>query len=193
MRELQRADLLIAADGGVNWCLEYEVRPDVVTGDMDSADPGAVGGLEVLANPDQETNDLEKALDLALERGAASVTILGATGGRLDHSLKNISVLAAYDHRFSRLLVKDDDAWMRVVESDLEFFAPVGTTVSLFPVTGKVEGIHTIGLRWALRGETLENGVRDGSSNESVAEQVQIRVGSGKLLVMVFHHPEAVE
>ena len=58
--------------------------------------------------PDQETNDLEKSLEYALEKGAKSVCILGATGKRFDHSLKNLSVLLKYLDRFEDIRFKDN-------------------------------------------------------------------------------------
>lgn len=187
LRVLESADQLIAADGGALWCLDFGVEPNLVTGDLDSFPASAYPGIAVIHNPDQETNDLEKALAAALERGAKSVTLLGSTGRRLDQTLKNISVMAQFAPRFENLVMRDDLGWMCLLPRDYQFSVQEGTTVSLFPLSGRVEGIHTEGLAFALQNESLENGVRDGSSNHAVAPVIRIRHQSGLLLLMVLN------
>ena len=121
-RVLDTADLLIAADGGALWCLEYGVEPHLVIGDLDSFPTSHYPGITVVHDPDQETNDLEKALKAAMERGARSVTLLGATGRRLDQSLKNISVMAQFAPHFETLLMRDDTGWMCLLPPRLSFY-----------------------------------------------------------------------
>ena len=122
-----------------------------------------------------------------MERGARSVTLLGATAGdwtshsrtyRSWHSSLRIS---------ETLLMRDDTGWMCLLPRDYHFSTREGTTVSLFPLSGRVEGIHTEGLAFALHDEPLENGVRDGSSNRATAPLVRIRHRSGQLLLMVLN------
>jgi thiamine pyrophosphokinase len=58
----------------------------------------------------------------------------------------------------------------------------LGRLVSLVPF-GRVEGITTTGLKFPLRGEPLEWGVREGVSNQSVAEEVVVTIERGELLL----------
>ncbi len=182
-----QSDVLIAADGGATVCLQAGLRPDVIIGDMDSfkAQPEH-GELNLIVDTDQETNDLEKALKHANSLGSRQVTILGATGVRLDQTLKNISVMLQFFAHFEELIFRDELCWMRILPRDFKFDVSPGTVISLFPVSGLVEGITTSGLKYPLKYESLENGVRDGSSNEAVSNQVSIKHGSGSLLLMVF-------
>jgi thiamine pyrophosphokinase len=184
--ERGRADMFIAADGGGNWCIQNGLVPDLVIGDLDSFDAGLHPDIPCLKDPDQETNDMEKALNYVRSAGCSSVTILGATGSRLDHTLKNISVMARFAPLFSDLLVRDNMCWMRVLPPVYSFDVIPGTTVSLFPVSGVVEGICTTGLEYALNDESLENSVRDGSSNKALDGKVTIEHRNGILLLMVF-------
>ena len=50
----------------------------------------------VVPTPDQDFADLEKAVLLARERGATHIAMLGATGGRMDHTLGNFALLQRY-------------------------------------------------------------------------------------------------
>jgi len=184
-RRLRQADVFIAADGGGRVAKEvFEARPDHIIGDLDSYDSGCWPEVTPIHRPDQETNDLEKALELALELGATHARILGATGKRLDHTLKNLSVLKAYDRKLT-LCMEDEHATIVLVTERLTVRGQVGQPVSLFPLSGRVTGITTRGLTYALHGEVLENGVRDGSSNALSAEEAEIRVSGGDLLVLV--------
>lgn len=181
--EVSDAEFVIGADGGGNVLLKLGVEPQIVVGDMDSFEPPSDSGFEILKDPDQETNDLEKALKLALERGAESCTVLGAFGHRMDHALKNLSVLKQFHSHFHPLLFKDDKLSAFLVTDEYQGRLPVGSIISLFPLSGRVTGIHTTGLKYPLKGEKLENGLRDGTSNENVSPDFSIHVESGDLVV----------
>lgn len=182
-----QSDVLIAADGGASVCLHAGIRPDVIIGDMDSfrAQP-EFGELNIIIDTDQETNDLEKALKHAKMLGGSHITILGATGIRLDQTLKNISVMQQFYGIFEELIFRDEMCWMRILPKEFSFNVNPGTVISLFPISGVVEGITTDGLKYPLNNEQLENGVRDGSSNEAVSNKVTVSHGAGSLLLMVF-------
>ncbi|AXI99347.1 thiamine diphosphokinase [Cyclonatronum proteinivorum] len=182
------SDKVIAADGGAFTLRDAQIKPDYIIGDMDSFNPlqdVVEAGSTLLRMGDQETNDLEKALMLSRNLQAKEVVIAGGTGYRLDHTLKNLSCMQRFNPDFEHLLLLDDYCITFVLPPEFSFRTKPGTIVSLFPLTGRVEGIHTSGLKFSLSGEALENGVRDGSSNEAVAEKVTIRHESGTLLLML--------
>ncbi|TVQ40477.1 MAG: thiamine diphosphokinase [Spirochaetaceae bacterium] len=182
-----RCDLLIAADGGAYNVLEHDVVPDVIIGDLDSYTGKAPAGTELIHKPDQETNDLQKALSYALERGVRRAVIAGGTGDRLDHGLNNLSVLQEYTPRFESLIMIDIFGCYFVAAHDQRLDTYPGQTVSLFPLSGRVDGITTEGLRYPLHDETLENGVRNGCLNQALAPTIRIRHAGGALLVIIEH------
>lgn len=179
------ADYLIAADGGGNIALDMGIDPDVVIGDLDSFIPDPPHSFEVIRRGDQEANDLEKALRLAREKGGERITILGATGHRLDHTLKNLSVLKQFNKGFEQIRMVDNFGETLLIPRSFRKVMGIGTQVSLFPLSGKVTGITTSGLQYPLSQETLENGVRDGSSNRVVGRPVEITYDKGDLLLFV--------
>jgi thiamine pyrophosphokinase len=185
-----KCDRFIAADGGANAALKLGFRPDAVIGDLDSFRPDASFDGELIRDPDQETNDLEKALLHARSLKAVRVDVLGASGKRLDHTLKNLSVLQQFDPFFKNLAFYDDRFFTRVLPKDFSIHLPPGHLVSLFPLSGRADGIVTEGLRYPLAGESLENGKRDGSSNETIEGPVRIRHTSGCLLFMTALTPD---
>lgn len=179
-----RCDRFLAADGGGNVALRLGFEPDAVIGDMDSFREPLTYPGEVLRDSDQETNDLEKALQYARSLEAGRVDVLGATGKRLDHTLKNLSVMQQFTSFFDHLHFYDDMLCSQILPRSFTISLPVGHLVSLFPLSGRVDGIVTDGLKYPLYDEPLENGRRDGSSNETMEETIRIRHRSGTLLFM---------
>lgn len=188
MKNLEQVHLFLAADGGGNIARRFGILPDVVIGDLDSFREKEDDPFEIIENPDQGTNDLEKALSLALERGVTDVVVLGATGRRLDQTLKNLSVLKQFNHQFNRILFKDDYGETFLIPEEYSLHLPAGTIVSLFPLSGRVEGVSTQGLKYPLKNQTLENGIRDGSSNRVVSSPIEIRHGSGDLILYILRN-----
>lgn len=183
-RELKDAQLFIAADGGGNTARGLGFTPDLVVGDMDSFISRKEDSFEVITDPDQETNDLEKALTSALNRNIEQVVLLGAVGRRLDHTLKNLSVLKQFNQKFDSLIIKDRYGDTRLIRSPFRESFPVGTTISLFPLSGEVKGISTKGLLYSLENESLKNGLRDGTSNKTTQPDIEILFEEGDLLLI---------
>ncbi|MEO1023161.1 MAG: thiamine diphosphokinase [Bacteroidota bacterium] len=173
---------LIGADGGAHHLLDAGFVPDIVIGDLDSFSHHNPTGYTVIHDADQETNDLEKALNLAHKEAFRNVVVLGATGRRLDHSLKNLSVLQQCAPRFHDLIFVDEAFYIRLIPKAFETDIDPGAIISLFPISGEVGGIQTEGLKYPLNNESLTNGLRDGTSNEAVESRIRIRYTTGDLI-----------
>lgn len=183
--QIAPADIIIGADGGGNTVLRHGITPDVVIGDMDSFHKPDLPDFEIIHDPSQQTNDLEKALSLALQRNVTTCTVLGAFGKRMDHSLKNLSVFAQFHSAFEKLVFVDEQLSAHMVVSNFEAELPTGSIVSLFPLSGEVSGVTTKGLKFPLTEETLKNGERDGTSNENIERKFSIGVENGDLIVFI--------
>ena len=77
--QISKDKMIIAADGGADKLLEYEILPDKVIGDFDSISDKAATKLEdwLILNKDIQKTDLEKAVDYAIERGAKKIQKFG--------------------------------------------------------------------------------------------------------------------
>ena len=185
---LATASLLLAADGGANTATRLGRTPDYVVGDLDSVDPGVLAGIDaarqVRVDADDTGTDLQKALRLAVHLGVGEADLLGFTGRRLDHTLWNVSLLKTWGAQL-KLRFVDDYTETRLIHGQITFRAHLGQRLSLCPLAGPVAGVHTVGLRFALHGEELAPGVRDGISNEVAASPVTISVAMGDLLLVI--------
>lgn len=181
------ADLIIAADGGAHHAKKLGITAQYIVGDLDSYTPSGNEASQIIQDPDQETNDLEKALNFALQKSARHAVVVGATGQRLDHTLKNLSVLLQFNPKFETLFFLDSYCTIQLVVSPFSQEFEPGTSISLFPLSGSVEGISTRGLQYPLTNGVLRNGVQDGSSNKTVKKSVEIEFKKGDLLLLVNH------
>lgn len=183
--EIEGADLLIGADGGGNTILTHGITPHIVIGDLDSFNKPENIDFEIIFDKGQETNDLEKALLLAVKKKIKTCTVLGAFGKRMDHALKNLSVLKKFNSRFRTLIYKDELFEAFLITDSVTMNIGVGSMVSLFPLSGEVRGVTTKGLKYPLKDEKLKNGERDGTSNETLGDEFSINVREGDLIVFV--------
>lgn len=185
---LENADLFIAADGGGNTARMLGLIPHLVIGDLDSYQKSYEENIELVMRPDQNSNDLEKALQFALDEDVDSVLVFGATGYRVDQTVKNLSVLKQFHAKFDQILFRDKFSDIKLIDSPFRELLPVHTSISLFPLSGVVSGITSKGLKYQLKDDTLENGVFDGSSNLTVKPLVEITYRKGDLLLFINHN-----
>lgn len=181
---------IIACDGGLRHARAFGVRPDCIVGDMDSAAPEEVAravreGAELLRHPcDKDDTDLALGMAHALERSPSSVAVLGALGGRIDHQLSNMHVLAMALPLGVPASLIGEESCVRLTSGTLTFTRGCYDTVSLVPMSGEVTGIVTQGLFFPLRGETLALGTTRGISNRFTREEASVTVESGVLAVI---------
>jgi thiamine pyrophosphokinase len=191
-RWVREGDLIIGADGGAGRALAWGLIPHWVIGDMDSLREGdrtvlTAHGCQFVEHPRaKDETDLELALTFAAERGAHEIVILGALGGRLDHTLANVLLLAlpAFDESSIRIVDGDQEALLIRNGQATAIAGKPGDLVSLLPLGGDVRGVTTSGLAWALEGDTLCFGFSRGVSNQMTAPAARVQIEAGYLLVI---------
>ncbi len=177
---------IICADGGIRASYALGLHPSRYIGDYDSADQPDVPDLIKLPCRKNMT-DSEAAIDLAIEDGCTDITILGGLGGRFDHTMGNIGMLAAYTGKIPHIEILD--GWNRVFLSD------PGTVrvsrhgfkyISIIAYGSEVSGITLRGVKYLLDDYTLSNETTRGVSNEieEGCEEAVITHKSGRLLII---------
>jgi thiamine pyrophosphokinase len=178
----REARFVVTADGGVEKALALGLSVDAVVGDFDSASESARARLPGDAfhhRPDPSTTDLQKALVFCFEQGATSVDIIGAGGGRADHALANLSMLALFRGRPVRIV--DDFFEVSLVDGHAIVEGEPGTVVSLVAI-GPCAGVTTSGLRWDMQEQDLVFSPR-GVHNEIARSPATVSVRAGDLLL----------
>jgi len=190
-RQVRAEDYLIGADGGALHALELGLRPDVVVGDLDSLPPAIVDDLAERGTlierypVAKDKTDLELAIERAIRDGADEVVLVSALGGRLDQTLSNLLILAQQRWPISIYLVEGDQVAQIIQGGEsLCLDGPLGTTVSVLPLSPVVRGITYSGLKYPLENATLSMGSTRGVSNVLESRPACIEVSEGMLLVV---------
>ncbi len=179
-------DLVIAADGGLRWLRELNIIPDYVIGDFDS-----LGGKpdydyeRVVTLPcEKDTTDVYEAAEAGIKKGCKSFFIYGGTGGRLDHTLANIQLLASLAERGLKGVMFGEGYGITAVRNGrISLEGKKGQYVSVFSLTDISEGVALEGLKYELSDYTLTNTFPLGVSNEFTDKTAVISVRKGTLAV----------
>jgi thiamine pyrophosphokinase len=208
-RWLSDGAVLICADGGARTALALGLAPAHVIGDFDSLSEAELHELErrgacLHRHPARkDETDLELALLLAARPATAhggkpgekvEIVVLGARGGRLDHELANMLLLAmpalkgvevwlAHDRERAFLLDARDHP------AQVTLRGRAGDVVSLLPFGGDAHGIRTTGLEYPLNDESLFVGPARGVSNVMLGDTATVALSQGMLLCVMTHQP----
>jgi thiamine pyrophosphokinase len=184
---------VVAADSGLHHAATLGLHVDRVVGDFDSVDPALLeaavaSGASIERHPvAKDATDLELAMEAARALDPDRVVVVGGAGGRLDHLLANVLLLAS--ERYAHLSVEAyvDSALVAVAHGGhvpLVVRGRSGSLVSLLPVFGRARGVVTSGLAYPLAGEDLHAGSTRGASNVLAAEEARVELAEGTLLVV---------
>jgi thiamine pyrophosphokinase len=180
------AEPLLAADGGANRLGRLGLRPVAVIGDLDSIAPGTrawLGEERMVHRPDQNRTDLDKAVEYALdELGVGRLTVLGATGGRIDHAVGNLGLLARRALG-ADLVFAAADHRVVAVTGELALEAVEGEIWSFFTFDPGVR-VTLGGVRWPVDGLALDVGAAPSISNRASADRVTVHATGGAVVVV---------
>ncbi len=186
------AALIIGADSGARHAAPLGLPLHLVVGDFDSLDAAErsafeAAGVRVVAYPrEKDATDTELALMAALDAGAREICIVASWGGRPDHALGTLALLAhprLVDAGVATELLDAASRIQLVRAGDRRTFTvPIGTTISLIPWGGDAV-VTATGVQWPLSNERIVAGTSRGISNVANASTVTIEVSAGALLV----------
>lgn len=141
------ADFIVCCDGALTKFLKQSPKifgeerlPDLVIGDMDTLAPALQKKYAdiIIREDEQEHNDQTKAVRWVLNNieGIGSIHILGATGGRADHTIGNLSLLMEYTRMFALgdILIETitDEGTVFPINDTTEFDCGEGREISIF-------------------------------------------------------------
>ena len=170
---IKTADYRICCDGALIKYLREsrsifgeQQTPDKVIGDMDTLSPAMQKKYSsiIIKEDEQEHNDQTKAIRWALNNldDIERIYIIGADGGRLDHTIGNISLLMEYTRMFNleRLGINiemiTDHETAFAVNDTIEFDCGIGRKVSIFSPDNTLR-IKSYGLEYPTEGVTFDN------------------------------------
>ncbi|MFA4917399.1 MAG: thiamine diphosphokinase [Syntrophales bacterium] len=181
---------VICADGGARHLQSLGLIPDAIIGDMDSLSSDDEKYFEELGSRiirypgKKDETDTQLALEYALEMNPEEVWVFGALGGRIDHTLANISLLVLGAKRNIKIKLIDEWCEVSVVTGPIVIEGEAGQTVSILPLSSVVTGINLEGFEYPIKDGTMEIGKPYGVSNRLIGNRGVISIDSGYLLVV---------
>ena len=184
-------DFLIAADGGMEHLARWGLMPDLLVGDLDSLGKAPPGVPCKKFPREKDATDLSLALDEAFLRAQKNIIVTGAWGGRPDHCVGSLQLLAQAARRgaFVRMLCGGFTATALAGGGTLRLQG--SGTVSVFAYGGPAQGVTIRGLQYPLENAALQDGTPLGVSNVLDGEGT-ITLEHGTLLVFYEEEIECV-
>lgn len=175
---------IICADSGLDALINTNITPNLCVGDMDSVKSNLTGQTTQIYPKYKDKTDTEIAIDIAIEKGATEVILLGCCGNRLDHTLSNINMLKILLENNINGKIVDSNNILMLCDSQIHIQSINNCYCSLIPLT-QCTGITTKGLKYSLKNESLNSKTSRGISNEFNSNIAKISIKSGLLLVII--------
>ncbi|MEO1639220.1 MAG: thiamine diphosphokinase [Pseudomonadota bacterium] len=180
----------VGVDGGADHLLKAGIAPEAVVGDLDSLSSRARATFSdrLFEVAEQSTTDFEKAVTRVEAKGLIAI---GFTGGRIDHALSVLNVMARHRDRPIFLLDEADVSWV-LSGADVAFDLPKGTRVSVMPL-GQAQ-VTVTGLVWPFADQAMSPDGFTSPSNAAIGGAVTV-AADGPVLITVpqAHLPDVVQ
>ena len=188
-------DYIVCADGGYALAEREGIRPNALVGDFDSLAVPPAGLPEdcLLKRVKREKNETDTllCLQLGMEVGCRSFVLAGGIGGRLDHTVANLQLLAYASQRGCALWMADRNNRVTAMEpGEMRIPRAEGFRLSVLAFTEQCKGVTLENVKYPLRDAILTQDYPLGISNEFLGEEAVIRLGEGRLLLILSRDSE---
>jgi thiamine pyrophosphokinase len=190
-KKIVMGDLIIAADGGYEYCKNTKILPDVIIGDFDSLSDIPDGIKTVKLPVVKDITDTAAAIEYA--KDFDEFHIYGGTGGRVDHTLANIAIISELSKQGKRAFLYDDGRIITAItDGEISFNPPESPPafISVFSFSDISEGVTLTGLKYPLKDAVLGSGIPLGVSNEFTSETAKISVKHGTIIIVYDENAE---
>lgn len=187
---LKEVDFIIAADKGCEYLYEYNIVPDLILGDFDSARSDILEKIEeqvkevMKFKPEKDYTDTEIAVIEAVKRGGRKIYLFGATGTRMDHTLGNIGLLLKARKKEVILEIIDNNNRMYLGNNRMILVGNRGENISFHALSDKVINFCIRGAKYNL--ENYEMDLLDPRAicNEFLETPIEICYEKGEVLII---------
>lgn len=191
-QRLAKNKSVIALDGALKVCLDYEILPDLVMGDFDALSEDFIKEVKTKYNipfertPCQNSTDLEKALHYLYDHHAKNICICHATGRRLDHTLYNLRLLKRFHNKFTSLeIITEIEKIYFIKDTEIILQGEKDDPVAIlgFPEAK----ITSRGLTYDMQTYELKLGHNESTSNKLKNDSATLQV-FGDALLLISHN-----
>ncbi|RIY00314.1 thiamine diphosphokinase [Aureimonas flava] len=187
-----RGSRTIAADAGLAHAAPLGLVPELWVGDFDSHSPAvAEGAPPRLEYPrDKDRTDGEIAIQEAFARGASSVLLVGAFGGRTDHVFSHLVVALRESEAGRPVTLFDGREWgFPLARGPQSFAAEAGMQFSVLKFSD-LEALTITGARFPLYRADIPFTSILTQSNEATGGEIAIDLAEGRAMLLLQADPE---
>ena len=176
-------DYIICSDGGANHAYSMNIVPDYIIGDLDSVNGNIIEyykskkvKFEKFPTKKDET-DTELCIELSDKLKAKEIHLIGALGGRIDHTIANINLLYYIRKRgITPKIISENE--------DIYIYGEIGDTISILPIKNDAKGVTLNNLEYPLDDYDMEFSRPLGISNVMTDVNCSIKVKEGSLIII---------
>ena len=180
----EKEDYVIAADAGLRCLEERKVVPDLIVGDFDTLQYVPQGENVLKLPAEKDDTDMSIAIKEGIGAGFSVFHIYCGTGGRIDHTIANLQMLAYLAEReMQGFLFDKDTVFTTVKDGELSFDRIDTGYISVFSWSERSTGVYLRNMKYELNDAVLTNSFPLGVSNEFIGQACSIAVEKGTLLV----------
>lgn len=203
---LKEKQVVIAVDGGLQFCYDNHITVNYVVGDFDTIHPQILehyrkdGRTKILEyHPEKDLTDTKAAVELAVklakeqqkvyekEEVMSEILLLGGIGSRMDHTLANIGCLCYGLEQGVFMKIIDEHNCMYVYDHSFAIERKkliYKKYLSLIALSAEVQNLTICGMKYETADLTLPMFSGRGVSNELQEEKAEITFTHGMLLVI---------
>ena len=188
--ELQPEDFILCADGGYDLAMQENIFPNAVIGDFDSLEQAPKNlpeGCQIVqAAREKNETDTFLCLSYGIQAGFRSFIVAGGIGGRLDHTLANLQLLAyAANHGLDMWMVDANNRVTAMCPGKMRIERVPGWKLSVMAHEKTCKGVTLENVKYPLQDAVLTNEFPLGISNEFTGTEAIITFKEGLLLLFV--------
>ena len=182
---LHNDDFVVFCDSGLKHLEYLQVTPGLIVGDFDSHKNPNLDVETIVLPCEKDDTDTVYAVKEAIKRGFDEFLLIGVIGGRLDHTLGNVSILLHLESLSKKGKIIDDYSEMEIVSKEPAFIDDSYAFFSLLNITGTAKGVTIRNAKYPLDNAEITCEYQYAVSNEVISGKIaEVFVQNGKALLI---------
>ena len=182
---LHNDDFVVFCDSGLKHLEYLQVTPGLIVGDFDSHKNPNLDVETIVLPCEKDDTDTVYAVKEAIKRGFDEFLLIGVIGGRLDHTLGNVSILLHLESLGKKGKIIDDYSEMEIVSKEPAFIDDSYAFFSLLNITGTAKGVTFRNAKYPLDNAEITCEDQYAVSNEVISGKIaEVFVQNGKALLI---------
>lgn len=184
-KHLSPLDFNIFCDSGLYHKDALGISANLIVGDFDSH-PKPDTDTETITLPrEKDDTDTVFAVKEAILRGFSEFLLIGVCGGRLDHTLGNVSILLMLHSKGMTGKIVDDYSEMEILDAETKYIDDSFPYFSILNIDGICRGVYERNVKFPIENAEITTEYQYGISNEPLPgkiAEVWIEDGRGLLI-----------